>query len=258
MSEAVPQRRPRVALVGLGGLGCPAALALAEAEVDLLLLDDDEVELTNLHRQVLYEESDVGRPKLEAARDALVRRGARAERLELRPTRFLPETSSEILTDVDLVLEGSDNFATKFLTADACHLAGVPVVHGAAIRWRATAWLVAPDGRPCYRCLFEDLPRGAQQNCDTAGVMGPVVGFAGAVMAELALRWLQGDTSAAGHVWTYDGSSDRLRQVMVAPRADCPLCGHQPSILDIRESRYLDPLAGSCSQSSGVEAGSVS
>ena len=250
--------RPRVALVGLGGLGCPAALALLGSDVDLLLLDDDEVELSNLHRQVLYREADVGRPKLDAARDALLRHGALAERIQLRNSRFLPENAQEILTDVDLVLEGADNFATKFLVADACHLAQLPVVHGAAIRWRATAWLVSPHGRPCYRCLFEDLPRGAQQNCDSAGVMGPVVGIAGALMAELALRWLAGDQAAAGAIWTYDGGSDRLRNAEVSPRAGCALCGANPSILDTQETRYLDPLAGACSQASGVEAGSVS
>ncbi|MCA9643274.1 MAG: ThiF family adenylyltransferase, partial [Myxococcales bacterium] len=184
--------------------------------------------------------------------------GAAPERLSLRSTRFLPENAEEILGSVDLVLEGSDNFATKFLAADACHLAGVPLVHGAAIRWQATAWLVAPEGRPCYRCLFEDLPRGAQQNCDSAGVMGPVVGLAGALMAELALRWLNGDSRAAGVVWTYDGRTDRLRKVEVAARAGCTLCGRQPTILDTREARYLDPLAGTCGQTSGVEAGNVS
>lgn len=252
------RRRPRVALVGLGGLGCPAALSLIDAEVDLVLLDDDEVELTNLHRQVLYSERDVGRPKLEAARDALIERGARPERLECHSTRFLPENAASLLEDLDLVLEGADNFATKFLCADACHLAGVPIVHGAAIRWRATAWLVSPQGKPCYRCLFEDLPRGAQQNCDTAGVMGPVVGLAGALMAELGLRWLSGEASVAGSVWTYDGRTDRLRQVPITARAECPLCGAEPTISDTRESRYLDSLAGSCSQSSGVEAGGVS
>ncbi|MCA9626415.1 MAG: HesA/MoeB/ThiF family protein [Myxococcales bacterium] len=249
--------RPRVALIGMGGLGCPAALALTDADVDLVLLDDDEVELTNLHRQVLYEERDVGRPKLEAARDALVRRGVAPDRLTLLNTRFLPENSASVLRDVDLVLEGSDNFATKFLAADACFIAGVPVVHGAAIRWRATAWLVSPRGKPCYRCLFEDLPRGAQQNCDSAGVMGPVVGLAGALMAELGLRWLAGEADVAGSLWTYDGLTDRLREVPVASRPECALCGSAATIHDTAEARYLDPLAGSC-QTSGAQVVGVS
>jgi len=239
----------RAALIGVGGLGCPAALALVRAGVQLLLVDDDEVELTNLHRQNLYDERHVGRHQREAARDALLRAGAAAAQLTLLDGRILPDNAVDLVSEVDVVLEGADNFATKFLTADACHIGRVPVVHGAAIRWRATAWAVSAEGAPCYRCLFEDLPHGAQQNCDSAGVMGPVVGMAGALMADLALRLLSGDQAACGEVWSYDGLRDQLRATPVSPRADCPLCGASPRITEINEQRYTGADLATCSTS---------
>jgi adenylyltransferase/sulfurtransferase len=234
-----------VAIVGLGGLGCPAAIALLQAGVGrLLLIDDDVVDETNLHRQILYEEADIGTAKLPAALRALQRLGARPDQLRACPTRCLPDTARAVLADADVIVEGADNYATKFLVCDAAHLLGKPVVHGAAVAWRATVLTSAAGGRPCYRCIFEDLPTGpgATRNCDTAGVMGPVTGFAGALMAEQALRLLTG-FSSAGTLHDYDGKTDRLRVIALASRDDCPLCGKQPSILDLEEARYL---AASC------------
>ncbi len=239
---AESRARPRVLVVGLGGLGCPALSVLTRApELELWLCDDDVVELSNLHRQTLYRDTDVGRDKLTAARQALVSAGAAPERLVLVRSRLLPENAQKLVSQVDLVLEGADNFATKFLAADAAHLAARPIIHGAAVRWVATAWAVSAAGAPCYRCLFEDVPPGAQQGCSEAGVMGPVVGFCGALMADLALRVLSGDASAFGSLYTYDGQADRLRQVEAPRRPDCALCGPSPSILDITESRYTPP-----------------
>jgi len=230
----------RVLLVGLGGLGCPAALALARAGVGTLrMVDDDVVDEANLHRQILYGPEDVGKDKLDAAGQALapVAR-ASGTRVEFVRSRFLPDNARKLARGVDLVIEGADNFATKFLAADACHLEHRPLVHGAGLRWVGTAWSVAARGRPCYRCLFEDVPSGPQLNCDGAGVMGPVVGIVGALMAELALRALSG-RGTRSELWTLDGKTDTLREVPVAARASCPLCGTDPSILDIDEARYL-------------------
>lgn len=239
MPAAMDVSKGRVLLIGLGGLGCPAALALTRAGVGTLVLcDDDSVDEGNLHRQILYAEADVGADKLDAAERALspVARDS-GTHIELLRERFLPENARRMARDADLVVEGADNFATKFLAADACHLEGRPLVHGAGLRWHGTAWAVTPRGQPCYRCLFEDVPTGAQPSCDSAGVMGPVVGIVGALMAELALRTLVG-RSPRGEVWTLDGKADNLRRVPVSARADCPLCGSQPSIRDVHEARY--------------------
>jgi len=232
----------RVLVVGLGGLGCPVAMALAEAGVgSMLLSDDDTVDESNLHRQVLFQQTDVGLDKVEVGARRLEQRYP-ALRVESCGSRFLPDCCERLAAGVDLIVEGADNFATKFLAADAARLAGCPVVHGAAVRWHATAWAVGRAGSPCYRCLFEDLPEGeAQPNCAEAGVMGPVVGFAGALMADLALRVLSGDHTAFGSILTYDGLTDRLRRVAVSPRSDCALCGVAPTIQGIDETRYTQP-----------------
>ncbi len=247
MSTSSPERdalQLRSALVvGVGGLGCPVALALCQAGVGrIVLCDDDLVDLTNLHRQILFDESDVGTDKLAAAERALYRAGARAGSIELVRSRFLPDNARSLARSVDIVIEGADNFATKFLCADACFLEARPVVHGAAVRLRATVLSVAAHGAPCYRCLFEDLPTGpAAPNCAEAGVLGPVVGLAGALMADRALSVLLGDSSVCGTLVSYDGKTDRARELDLSARDDCALCSEQRDIDTIRYERYTAP-----------------
>lgn len=229
----------KVLVVGLGGLGCPVAWTMALSGVGVLgLCDDDDVQLTNLHRQILYGAGDVGVSKIEAASRAL---RAMAPSVELRPhaTRLVPEGAVELVSGYDIVIEGTDNFATKFLTADACALARVPVVHGSAVRWVGTALAVGMRGRPCYRCIFEDLPTGGSLGCAEAGVMGPMVGVVAAAQADLALGLVDG-RDVAGQLVTFDGRTGDLRRRTVAARAGCPLCGSQ-TIHNIDAARYSSP-----------------
>ena len=235
-------RRKSVLVIGVGGLGCPTLLALARSGLGrVVLCDDDEVSLSNLHRQLLFDEADVGKDKATLARQKLLQLDD-AWQVDLVRSRFLPDNALELARSVDLLIEGADNFATKFLTADAAFLAGRPVVHGAGVRWTTTVFAVAAEGGPCYRCLFEDVPStDVGLNCDEAGVMGPVLGIAGALMADLAVSSLTESCDRQDSIYTYDGKLDRLRRVPVTARADCPLCGDRPNIVDIDEARYLAP-----------------
>jgi len=225
----------KVLVIGVGGLGSPAAIALARAGVGCLgLADDDAVERSNLHRQILFREDDVGAPKVEAALAALLR----IARLEVRThSRVLPHDAVDVVRGYDVVVEGSDNFATKFLTADACAIARVPVVHAAAVRWYGTALAVGAVGAPCYRCLFEDLPEGDAPNCAEAGVVGPMVGVVGALQADLALAFVDG-RDPAGTLVTFDGRDDAFRRRTIPARRDCPLCGTARRIRSIEPDRY--------------------
>jgi molybdopterin/thiamine biosynthesis adenylyltransferase len=236
--------RARVLVVGVGGLGCPAALALGLAGVGHLgLADDDVVERTNLHRQILFDDADVGTPKLDAAARALTA-AAPGLTIELHRERLTPASAARLVRQYDLVVEGSDNFATKFLAADACVLAGVPVVHAAAIRWVGTVMAVAAKARPCYRCVFEDVPTEDAPNCSEAGVMGPVVGVVAAIQADLALSLLAGGPRGAnveGQLVSFDGRTDALRRRRVRARSGCPLCGAAPSIQGIEPRAYETP-----------------
>ena len=243
--RVLERRHARVLVVGVGGLGCPAALALAVAGVGTLgLCDDDAVELTNLHRQILFGERDVGCPKVEAAARAIgavAGRSRHGPQVVVHPTRLLPDNAVERVGGYDIVLEGSDNFATKFLAADACALAGVPIVHAAAVRWVGTALAVGAAGQPCYRCLFEDVPAGPDApNCADAGVMGPVVGLIAAVQVDLALAILDG-RDVAGQLARFDGRTGELRRSVLRRRPGCPLCGDAPAIRRIQAETYVAP-----------------
>ena len=224
-----------VLLVGAGGIGAPAAIALGAAGLSALdVADDDRVELSNLHRQILFADADVGRSKLDAFAGRL---GTRFPRLVVGRIegRVVPESALALVEGRGVVIDATDNFASRFLLADACSIARVPVVHAAAVRWRATVVAVGREGRPCYRCLFEEPPGEGAPDCATAGVAGPVCGVAGAVAADRALRLLAGDASAVGSVVTYDGRRDLLREVPFRKRSACPLCG------ETRRIRAMDP-----------------
>ncbi len=213
-------------LIGAGGLGGPAALAMAAAGVGrLVLLDEDEVETSNLNRQPLYGEADLGRRKAAAAaeRIGLLHPSVRVEGRDLR---FGPEDAEDLVRGCDVVLDASDNFATRFLANDVAMAARRPLVHGAVLRFTAQFLTVMPGKTGCLRCLFEAPPaEGTVPTCAQAGVLGALAGFAGALMAAEALRLLSGERGAyAGRLVAFDARSGRSRLVPLRIRAGCPAC----------------------------------
>jgi molybdopterin/thiamine biosynthesis adenylyltransferase len=159
-------------------------------------------------------------------------------RIEAHPTHVLPQNAVELMSRYDVVLEGADNFATKFLCADAAKAAKRPIVQASAVRWYGTALAVGPLGGPCYRCIFEDLPEGGGPNCSDAGVMAPVVGVIAAVQADLAISILHG-ARVFGTLATFDGKALIARRRSVEPRPGCALCGSAPSIRGVDSARYV-------------------
>ncbi|MFI5307840.1 MAG: HesA/MoeB/ThiF family protein [Polyangiales bacterium] len=236
-------RDSRVLIVGAGGLGCPAARVLARSGVGhITVLDDDTVDLTNLHRQTLYEEADAGAAKAAVAALRIKREAALAGikcDTVAREIRIIPDNARSVVSGHDLVLEGADNFASKFLVADACALAGVPLVQGGAVRWVGWALGSVPGHSACLRCVFEDVPRGIEETCAAAGIVGPVAGAIGALQAAIAIRLLRGETSAASVLWSYDGLAGTLRRRRIERQPRCPLCSGQ--IRDTQISRYVRP-----------------
>jgi molybdopterin-synthase adenylyltransferase len=216
----------RALIIGVGGLGSPAAMALADAGVGTLgLVDPDTVELSNLHRQPLYLESDVGSPKVDAAATRL-RVEHPALRVETWRTRFDLD-AAPLLDGFDVVLDGTDSVAAKFAVNDAAVARRVPLVHAGAIGTRAQLLTILPGETACYRCLFEEPPPADEvASCEEAGVLGPVVVLAGSLQAADALRLLSGAAPLfAGRLLAFDTRAGSWRRIVVAPRPGCPACG---------------------------------
>jgi molybdopterin/thiamine biosynthesis adenylyltransferase len=225
MSSTLAEKSALV--IGAGGLGGPALLALASAGVGrLVLLDDDSVESSNLNRQPLFAEADVGQRKATAAARRLARiaPGAKIEALD---RRFDGDNALDLARSVDVVVDGSDNFATKFLANDAAVAAGKPLVHAGVLRYTAQILTVLPGKTGCLRCLFESPPpSGAVPSCAQAGVLGPLAGFAGTLMGAEAVRILSGERGTyAGRLMVYESRGARARTVPVRPRQGCHACG---------------------------------
>jgi molybdopterin-synthase adenylyltransferase len=230
----------RVLLVGAGGLGSPVATLLARAGVGYVeVADQDRIELSNLHRQTLYRASDVGHSKSAMAAERIAAEaratGAHTQAVA-REMRIYPELALEAVSGFDLVVEGSDNYPTKFLIADACAIRGIACVQAGAVRWVGWAFGSVP-GSACLRCVFEDIPAGPDQGCSVAGVIGPVVGVVGALQASIALQILRGEDHAAGVLHHYRALAGALRRSRVARSSTCPLCLGR--IADIDAARYL-------------------
>jgi adenylyltransferase/sulfurtransferase len=216
-----------VLIVGVGGLGCPAALALAAAGVRrITLCDPDRVDLSNLHRQILYTEADVGELKVLCARRALAAAFPDLA-VEAVAARCEAALAADLIAGHDVVLEGTDDIATKFAVSDSAVTHGRFCVVGGAVGFTGQVLPWGPHrAAGCYRCLFEAMPEGDMPTCGDAGVLGAVCGVVGALMARAALAGLGAaieDAPAPGHVYLYDALAARLRAVPVRQSPHCPL-----------------------------------
>jgi adenylyltransferase/sulfurtransferase len=219
-----------VLLVGAGGLGSPAALYLAAAGVGTLsIIDHDRVEPSNLHRQVLFDSADVGAPKAEVAARRL-RALNPLVRIEPRVLRVDAGNVLHLLDGHDLVVDGSDRLATRYLVADACVLAGKPLVSAAIHRFEGQVFSYRP-GAPCYRCLFPGSARAAAPSCAEAGVLGVLPGILGSLQAAEAIKLLAGiGEPLLGRLLVLDALAMRWQEFRFQRRADCTVCGPAPAI----------------------------
>ena len=221
----------RFAIVGAGGLGGPIAYALAAAGAGkLLLVDGDVVELSNLQRQVQFTTDQIGGLKVFLLRDELARRGCDPTRVDVLDDSFENNSAAWVIDQADVVIDGSDNFPTKFLVNDRCVVAGRPFVIGAVARYGGQVMAVRPGAGPCYRCLFERPPLGAEpMSCSDSGVLGATVGAIAGETARAAIALATGDdaTAAAGELVVWDDlrTSARPRRVQFNSRAECTACG---------------------------------
>jgi molybdopterin/thiamine biosynthesis adenylyltransferase len=213
----------RVLLVGMGGLGAPAALYLAAAGVGTLgLADADTVSLSNLQRQVLYQTDDVGRPKVEVAAERLAAINPHLA-LETHPVWLDAANAGDLISRYDLILDGTDDFSTRFAVSDACVAHGKTLVSGALGRW--TGQVGVFQGQPCYRCLVPEIPPDAE-TCALVGVVGALAGVIGAMMALEAVKIITGaGQSLAGRLLIYDALAAETRTVRIGADPSCPVCG---------------------------------
>jgi adenylyltransferase/sulfurtransferase len=231
----------RVLVIGAGGLGSPSALYLAASGIGTLgIVDCDHVDISNLQRQVLFDTASIARPKTEAARDRLVALNPDlnviAHQVELRAANV-----REIFNHYDIVLDGTDRFATRFLANDACVILRKPLVSAAIHRFEGQALTYVPGKGPCYRCLFPEPPTdGLIPNCAEAGVLGVLPGVMGVLQATEAIKIIVGiGEPLLGRLLTYDALEMRFNEFRFERRADCAVCGDQPTITEPRDPPEL-------------------
>jgi sulfur-carrier protein adenylyltransferase/sulfurtransferase len=223
----------RILCIGAGGLGSPAALYLAAAGVGTIgIVDFDEVDLSNLQRQILHGTKDIGRSKLESARNRLRDINPEIE-IELHECRFSSENASQLVTQYDLVVDGSDNFPTRYLSNDVCVFARKPNVYGSVFRFEGQTTVFAPHlGGPCYRCLFpEPPPPDSVPNCAQAGVLGVLPGIIGMLQAIETIKLIVGiGEPLVGRLLHFDALKVKFRELNLRRDSECPVCGENPTI----------------------------
>lgn len=228
----------RILIIGAGGLGSPVALYLAAAGVGTIgIVDNDQVEISNLQRQIAHHTRDIGVFKVDSAAEKMQ---AINPEITVRPYReyLCAANINEIIRGYDFVIDGSDNFPTKFLVNDACCMANIPFSHGGILRFNGQTMTILPQQTACYRCLFrKPPPPDAVPTCSQAGVLGAIAGMLGTIQAAEALKYVTG----AGELLTdsllsFDAKTMNFRKIALNRQPDCPLCGEAPSIHELTDA----------------------
>jgi len=232
MDGQLKLKRARVLLVGTGGLGAPLGLYLAAAGVGKIgVVDFDKVDFTNLQRQVVFGTKDVGRPKIEAAAERL---GNLNPEIQIEPfeTQLTSDNALDIFRNFDIIVDGTDNFPTRYLVNDACVLLGKPNVYGSIFRFEGQASIFGAPGGPCYRCLYpEPPPPGLVPSCAEGGVLGVLPGIIGSIQAMETLKLILGKGEPLiGRLLLFDALGLKFRELKLRKNPDCPVCGDHPTV----------------------------
>jgi molybdopterin/thiamine biosynthesis adenylyltransferase len=230
----------RVLVIGAGGLGAPALLYLAAAGVGTIgIADGDRVELSNLQRQIIHFTKDIGSGKADSAAQKIT--ALNPEITVKTYNQFLDVTMiRSIISDYDFVIDGTDNFSSKFLINDACNLEKKAFSHGGILGFTGQTMTVLPGQSTCYRCVFQDLPPVSIQSCSQAGVLGAVAGLLGTIQAAEAIKYCVGISSLlTDTLLVFDAKTMRFRNVSVKQRENCECCGKNASISDLKYENYL-------------------
>jgi adenylyltransferase/sulfurtransferase len=234
-------KQARALVIGMGGLGSPISLYLAAAGVGTIgIVDFDAVELSNLQRQILHSTESVGKKKTQSAKARL---------LEVNPEitvivheeRISVENALSLIGDYDLIIDGTDNFQTRYLVNDACVLGKKPLVYGSIFRFEGQATVFSPPEGPCYRCIYPDPPEaGAVPNCAEGGVLGVLAGVIGSIQAAEAIKLILGrGQSLMGRLLLYDALEANFDTLNLKRNPNCPLCGKQPTITSLQETNFV-------------------
>jgi adenylyltransferase/sulfurtransferase len=228
----------KVLIVGAGGLGCPTALYLAAAGVGhITIVDNDDVEISNLQRQIAHFTRDIGRPKVESAKEKML---AVNPDLDIKALNICLQADNirEVIRGYDFVIDGTDNFPTKFLVNDACVMEKIALSHGGILRFDGQTTTIVPGESACYRCSFRSPPPpDAVPTCSQAGVLGAVAGMLGTIQATEALKFITGvGTLLTNTLLSFDAKTMAFRKVRLNKQDDCPVCGINPTITELVDS----------------------
>ncbi|MFH1996915.1 MAG: molybdopterin-synthase adenylyltransferase MoeB [Candidatus Omnitrophota bacterium] len=225
----------KVLVIGTGGLGSPCALYLASAGVGTIaLVDSDKVEVNNLQRQIIHSNDTVGMPKVESGKKRLSAINPDVNVIT-HNVRLTSANIMDIMKDYDIVVDGSDNFPTRYLVNDACVLLKKPLSHGGILKYEGQAITILPGESACYRCLFaEPPPPGMVPSCQEAGILGAVAGIIGTIQANEVLKFiLNSGTLLSGRLLIFNALESSFRQVKVPRDPNCPICGKNPTVTQL-------------------------